>query len=82
MSKEKTTQERAGFATGVLNIAIFIIGWTLFREGSWLTYLGFFLMIFAVAMAWKYMKPSKDTKTNFEIEIGKKQNKDEEKEKI
>ncbi len=72
MSKEKTAQERAGFATGILNIAIFQIGWSLFREESWLTYLGFFLMMFAAVMAWKYMKPNKNTKLDIEIEIGKK----------
>ena len=72
MSKEKTEEERAGFATGVLHIAIFHIGWTLFKEESWLTYLGFLLMIFAVAMAWMYMKPSKNTKANIKIKIGKK----------
>ena len=72
MSEEKTTEEKAGFATGVLHIAIFHVGWTLFKEESWLTYLGFLLMIFAAAMAWKYMKPSKDTKANIEIKIGKK----------
>ena len=77
MSKEKTTQERAGFATGVLNIAIFHVGWTLFKEESWLTYLGFLLMVFAAAMAWKYMKPSKNTKANIKIKIGKKLKKDE-----
>lgn len=77
MSKEKTTEERAGFATGVLHIAIFHVGWTLFKEESWLTYLGFLLMIFAAAMAWKYMKPSKNTKLDIEIEIGKKLKKDE-----
>jgi len=77
MSKEKTAQERAGFATGILNIAIFQMGWSLFREESWLTYLGFFLMIVAAVMAWKYMKPSKDTKANIEIEIGKKLKEDE-----
>jgi hypothetical protein len=77
MSKEKTAQERAGFATGILNIAIFQMGWSLFKEESWLTYLGFFLMIFAAVMAWKYMKPSKNTKANIKIEIGKKLKKDE-----
>jgi len=77
MSKEKTAQERAGFATGILNIAIFQIGWSLFREESWLTYLGFFLMMFAAVMAWKYMKPNKNTKLDIEIEIGKKLKKDE-----
>ena len=75
MSKGKTEEERAGFATGVLHVAIWHIGWSLFKEESWLTYLGFFLMIFAVVMAWKYMKPSKDTDAN--IEIGKKLKKDE-----
>ena len=75
MSKEKTEEERAGFVAGVLNVAIWHIGWSLFKEESWLTYLGFFLMIFAVVMAWKYMKPSKDTDAN--IEIGKKLKKDE-----
>ncbi len=77
MSKEKTTEERAGFATGILNIAIFQIGWTLFKEESWLTYLGFLLMIFAAVMAWKYMKPSKNTKANIKIEIGKKRKENE-----
>jgi len=77
MSKEKTTEERAGFATGILNIAIFQIGWTLFKEESWLTYLGFFLMIFAAVMAWKYMKPGKNTKANIKIEIGKKRKENE-----
>ena len=77
MSKEKTAQERAGFATGVLNIAIFHMGWSLFKEESWLTYLGFFLMIVALMMIWKYMKPSKDTKANIKIKIGKKLKKDE-----
>ena len=77
MSKERTAQERAGFATGVLNIAIFHIGWSLFKEESWLTYLGFLLMIVALVMIWKYMKPSKDTKLDIEIEIGKKLKKDE-----
>ena len=77
MSKEKTTEERAGFATGILNIAIFQIGWSLFKEESWLTYLGFFLMIFAAVMAWKYMKPSKKTKANIKIEIGKKRKENE-----
>tara|TARA_R100001460_G_scaffold40950_1_gene76389 strand:+ start:247 stop:480 length:234 start_codon:yes stop_codon:yes gene_type:complete len=77
MSKEKTAQERAGFATGILNIAIFQMGWSLFREESWLTYLGFFLMMFAAVMAWKYMKPGKDTKADIEIEIGKKLKEDE-----
>jgi len=77
MSKEKTTEERAGFATGILNIAIFQMGWSLFKEESWLTYLGFFLMIFAAVMAWKYLKPSKDTKADIEIEIGKKLKEDE-----
>ena len=75
MSKEKTTEERAGFATGVLNILIFQVGWSAFKEESWLTYLGFFLMIFAAVMAWKYMKPNKYTK--LDIEIGKKSKKDE-----
>ena len=75
MNKEKTTEERAGFATGVLNILIFQVGWSAFKEESWLTYLGFFLMIFAAVMAWKYMKPNKDTK--LDIEIGKKSKKDE-----
>jgi len=77
MSKEKTAQERAGFATGILNIAIFHMGWSLFKEESWLTYLGFLLMIVALIMIWKYMKPSKDTKLDIEIEIGKKLKKDE-----
>ena len=77
MSREKTEEERAGFATGVLNVAIWHIGWSLFGEESWLTYLGFFLMIFAVVMLWKYMKPSKDTDDGIEIEIGKKLKKDE-----
>lgn len=77
MSKEKTTEERAGFATAVLNILIWQIGWSLFKEESWLTYLGFFLMIFAAVMAWKYMKPSKDTDDGIEIEIGKKLKEDE-----
>ena len=77
MSKEKTTEERAGFATGILNIAIFHMGWSLFKEESWLTYLGFLLMIVALIMIWKYMKPSKDTKLDIEIEIGKKLKKDE-----
>lgn len=77
MNREKTTEERAGFATGVLNILIFQVGWNLFKEESWLTYLGFFLMIFAAVMAWKYMKPNKDTKLDIEIEIGKKSKKDE-----
>ena len=72
MSKERTTEERAGFATGVLNVAIWHLGWSLFKEESWLTYLGFSLMIFAIVMAWKYLKPSKNTKANIEIEIGKK----------
>jgi len=77
MSKERTAQERAGFATGILNIAIFQIGWSLFREESWLTYLGFLLMIVAAVMAWKYIKPRKDTKIDIEIEIGKKLKEDE-----
>ena len=77
MSKEKTAQERAGFATGILNIAIFHMGWSLFKEESWLTYLGFFLMIVALIMIWKYMKPSKDTKADVEIEIGKRLKEDE-----
>ena len=72
MSKERTTEERAGFATGILNIVIFQIGLGLFKEENWLTYLGFLLMIFAAVMAWKYIKPSKNTKANIEIEIGKK----------
>jgi len=77
MSKEKTTQERAGFATGILNIAIFQMGWSLFKEESWLTYLGFLLMVFAAAMAWKYIKPSKNTKLDIGIEIGKKSKENE-----
>ena len=75
MSKGKTEEERAGFATGVLHVAIWHIGWSLFKEESWLTYLGFFLMISSLVMAWNYMKPSKDTDAN--IEIGKKLKKDE-----
>ena len=77
MSKERTTEERAGFATGILNIAIFQIGWTLFKEESWLTYLGFSIMIFAAVMAWKYIKPNKNTKLDIEIEIGKKSKENE-----
>ena len=77
MNKEKTTEERAGFATGILNIVIFQVGWSAFKEESWLTYLGFSLMIFAAVMAWKYMKPSKKTKANIKIEIGKKSKEDE-----
>ena len=77
MSKERTTEERAGFATGVLNVAIWHLGWSLFKEENWLTYLGFSLMIFAIVMAWKYLKPSKNTKANIEIEIGKKSKEDE-----
>lgn len=77
MSKGKTEEERAGFATGVLHVAIWHIGWSLFKEESWLTYLGFFLMISSLVMAWNYMKPSKDTDDGIEIEIGKKLKKDE-----
>ena len=64
MSKERTAEERAGFATGVLNVAIFHIGLSLFGWRGWVTYLGFFLMIFAIVMVWKYMKPSKKRKEN------------------
>ena len=53
------------------------MGLSLFKEESWLTYLGFLLMIVALIMIWKYMKPSKDTKLDIEIEIGKKLKKDE-----
>ena len=77
MSKERTAQERAGFATGILNIAIFQIGWSLFREESWLTYLGFLLIIVAAVMAWNYIRPSKNAKADIEIEIGKKLKEDE-----
>jgi hypothetical protein len=77
MSKKRTAEERAGFATGVLNIAIFQIGWSLFKEENWLTYLGFSLMMFAAVMAWKYIKPNKDTKLDIEIEIGKKSKENE-----
>ncbi len=79
MIKEKTTEERAGFAAGVLNIVIFRIGWSSFKEESWLTYLGFFLMIFAAVMALKYMMPSKNTKADITLHNSpfKKPNKDE-----
>lgn len=77
MSREKTTEERAGFATGVLNMAIFHIGWSLFKQENWLTYLGFLLMIVAFTMVWKYMKPTKDTKANIKIKIGKKRKENE-----
>ena len=68
MSKEKTTEERAGFATGVLNMAIFHIGWSLFKQENW---------IVAFTIVWKYMKPTKDTKANIKIKIGKKRKENE-----
>ena len=60
MSKKRTAEERAGFATGVLNIAIFQIGWSLFKEESWLTYLGFSLMIFAADIVELYKEYPND----------------------
>ena len=70
MSKERTQEQRDGFAYGVFAMSVFHIGIKLMKEPNWLTYLGFSMILFSIAMAWKFIIPSKKTKGN-ESEIEK-----------
>lgn len=77
MSKEKTQEQKDGFAFGIFAMSLFHIGIKLMKEPNWLTYLGFSMILFSIAMAWKFVKPSKDTKADIKIEIGKKRKENE-----
>jgi len=62
VSKEKTQEQKDGFAYGVFGMSLFQIGIKLMKEPNWLTYLGFFMILFSIAMAWKFIIPNKKTK--------------------
>jgi len=77
MSKEKTQEQKDGFAFGVFAMSLFHIGIKLMEEPNWLTYLGFSMILFSIAMAWKFAKPSKKTIDDHVIETAKKRKENE-----
>ena len=59
MSEYKTKEQKDGFSMGLLTMLLASIGTNLFSQGSWMTYLGLFLMILAAINVWKYTRKPK-----------------------
>ena len=61
MKKYKTEEQKDGFSMGMLTMLLLYIGMDLFEMGSWMTYLGLFLLVMATCNVFKYLrnKPKK-----------------------
>jgi hypothetical protein len=52
----KTKEEKESFNIGMFTMCLAFIGSNLFNKGSWMIYLGLFLMLISLSTIWKYLK--------------------------
>ena len=62
MKKYKTEEQKDGFSMGMLTMLLLYMGMDLFEMGSWMTYLGAFLLGLATVNVFVYVGKPKNYK--------------------